>query len=148
MRNIFDESERSRLHRRIDALQPTSRARWGRMNAHQMICHLKDAAESGFGPSPAEPATGILSRFPIKQLVIYVLPWPKGKLQSPPELLATKPGDWSADLVALRTALDRAAGKGPDAAWPASDVFGRLSGEEWGALLRTHFDHHLRQFGV
>lgn len=148
MRSIFRDKERRALHRRVDALRPDSRALWGRMNAQQMICHLKDAIESGFGASPATPATGPLTRFPIKWLVINVLPWPKGKLQSPPDLLVTAPSDWDADIAALRSALERAAAKGPDAAWPASDVFGHLSGREWGALLRTHMDHHLRQFGV
>jgi hypothetical protein len=27
-------------------------------------------------------------------------------------------------------------------------VFGPLTGADWGALLRTHIDHHLKQFGV
>lgn len=118
------------------------------MTVHQMICHLRDALESGFSDSHPTPATGALTRFPLKWLVIYVLPWPKGKLQSPPDLLVTKPTDWEADIAALRSALERFAAKSPDAEWPASDVFGQLTGKDWGALLRTHMNHHLTQFGV
>jgi hypothetical protein len=148
MRSIFDARERAELHRRLRTLTPGTPARWGRMTASQMLCHLRDAVESSEKPGPAEPALGALTRFPIKQLVIYLLPWPKGKLQSPPDLLASKPQEWTDDLAALASALDRVAARGPAGQWPASDVFGDLSGAEWGALLRTHIDHHLRQFGA
>ena len=148
MRSIFSDRERRALQRRIDALRPDTPRRWGRMNAHQMVCHLKDAVESGFGESPPGRASGPIAHFPLNWLVINVLPWPKGKLESPPELFVTTPGVWDEDVAALRSALERAAAKGPDAPWPASDVFGPLSGRSWGALLRTHIDHHLRQFGV
>lgn len=147
MRSIFDSSERKRLLQRLDALTPDAPARWGGMSAHQMICHLTDALTSSAAASP-EPGTGVLARFPFKQLVIYILPWPKGKLQSPPDLLATQPSDWAGDLRQLRTQLERVGQRGPAGTWPASEVFGHLSGRQWGALLRTHIDHHLKQFGV
>jgi hypothetical protein len=148
MRSIFNAHERRRLHQRLDRLTPDTPARWGRMTAPRMVCHLIDAIESSDAPSPAVAATGLLTRVPFKQLVIYVLPWPKGKLQSPPELLVTQPSDWAADLARLRAALERVGARGPGGTWPASDVFGALSGRDWGALLRTHINHHLRQFGV
>jgi hypothetical protein len=148
MRSIFNDSERTALHRRLDRLRPESPARWGRMNAHRMICHLRDAVESGFSTAPVEPGGGALARNPLKWLVLGVLPWPKGKLQSPPDLLVSQPVEWNRDMEALRAALERAAAKGAHAQWPASEVFGVLSGKEWGVLLRTHIDHHLRQFGV
>lgn len=148
MRSIFDERERHRLLRRLGNLRPDTPARWGQMNAHRMVCHLHDAIESGFAESPASRASGPLSWFPLNWLVIHVLPWPKGKLQSPPDLLQTTPGRWNEDMAALCASLERAVAKGPHADWPASDVFGPLSGADWGALLRTHIDHHLRQFGL
>jgi hypothetical protein len=148
MRSIFNEHERRRLLRRLDTLSPETPARWGRMNAHQMVCHLIDAVESSFAPSPPTVATGPLTRAPLKWLVINVLPWPRGKLESPPDLLVTVPTDWDADMARLHTAVERVAARGAAGAWPASDVFGSLSGREWGALLRTHMNHHLRQFGA
>jgi hypothetical protein len=147
MRTIFNSRERARLIDRLARLRPSSRPRWGTMNAHQMVCHLNDALESSFHESTTV-GRGWLARFPLKQLAIYVLPWPKGKLQSPPELLVSNPTEWSKDLELFRHRLERVAARGPSAEWPASDVFGRLSGRDWGALLRTHIDHHLRQFGA
>ncbi len=113
-----------------------------------MLCHLIDAVESSEGPSPSVPARGALTWTPLKQLVIYLLPWPKGRLESPSELLITTPSSWEADVARLRTAIDRVAQRDPAGSWPASDVFGALTGREWGALLWTHINHHFRQFGV
>jgi len=148
MRSIFDSDERARILRRLQTLRPNTRARWGRMTASQMVCHLIDAVESSAHPPTGPAGTGVLTHFPIKQLVIYWLPWPKARLQSPPELLVTTPTAWDADLARLTDAIARAAARSPHAPWPHSDVFGPLSGRQWGALLRTHIDHHLRQFGV
>jgi hypothetical protein len=147
MRTIFNPNERARLLRRVNTLRADTPARWGKMNSQQMICHLHDALASSFGPPP-EPGSGPLSRFPLKQLVIWLLPWPKGKLQSPPDLLRTRPQHWQSDIQAFTDLLHRVASRNDHGNWPASEVFGHLSRHEWGALLRTHIDHHLRQFGA
>lgn len=148
MGTIFDERERRRLIGRLRTIAPSAPPRWGTMSAHRMVCHLKDAVESGLHDSSEAIGKGVLARFPVKHLVIYLLPWPKGKLQSPASLFTTSPTEWSRDVAELESALARAAAKGPNAKWPASDVFGKLSGKEWGALLRTHVNHHLKQFGA
>ncbi|MBX7186782.1 MAG: hypothetical protein K1Y01_16695 [Vicinamibacteria bacterium] len=148
MRSIFDATERGRIAARLERLTPAMKPRWGRMTPAHMVCHLIDAVESSGRPSPEEVGRGLLASFPIKQLVIYVLPWPKAKLQSPPDLLATKPGSWFEDVERLRASIEEVGRRGASGNWPASEVFGALSGAEWGALLRTHIDHHFRQFGV
>lgn len=148
MPTIFDDRERRRIHRRIDALTPHAPRRWGRMTAHQMVCHLIDSVESAFDDEAEAPGTGPLSRQPLKWLVLNVLPWPRGTMQSPERLTRRHPADWAGDVAALHAALDRLAARAPGAPWPASEVFGTLSRHEWGALLRAHIHHHLRQFGA
>jgi hypothetical protein len=148
MQSIFSDHERRRLHCRIDALTPDAPRRWGRMTAHQMVCHLTDSVESAFDEEAEAPGTGPLSREPLKWLVLHVLPWPKGKMESPERLTRRRPTVWDADVRALHDALERLAARDPSAHWPPSDVFGTLSRREWGALLRTHINHHLRQFGA
>jgi hypothetical protein len=81
-------------------------------------------------------------------LVIHVLPWPKAKIKAPPELLATEPTTWAADLAALRDLVERFGARDPRGAWPENKVLGRISGRSWGVLQHKHLDHHLRQFGV
>lgn len=148
MRTIFDPSEQQRILDRLAKLTPDTPRRWGRMSAPEMLCHLTDAITSSEAPSPPHRASGPLTWPPIKQLVIYVLPWPRGKLESPPDLLVSRPTAWDADVGRFRQALGAMAARGPAGMWPASDVFGPLTGRDWGALIRTHINHHFTQFGV
>ena len=148
MASLFDDRARAALHRRIDRLTPESARRWGRMSVQQMVCHLTDSVESAYDADTEPPGTGALSRQPLKWLVLNVLPWPRGKMQSPERLTRRKPTTWAADVAALHAMMDRLATRDPAGPWPASEVFGTLSRREWGALLHTHINHHLKQFGV
>ena len=60
----------------------------------------------------------------------------------------TSPTTWEADVDRLRDLIGRFAARGPNASWPPSRAFGRISGRSWGVLQYKHLDHHLRQFGV
>jgi hypothetical protein len=85
--------------------------------------------------------------FPLKHLLIYALPWPKGA-PTAPELLAGTPGEFAADRDALCALLARV-GNGPrDGMGPQHPLFGPLSYREWGTLVYRHVDHHLKQFGA
>jgi hypothetical protein len=112
MRTIFRDRDRTRLHHRIDTLTPESPRRWGRMTPHEMLCHLTDAVESAFDAESEAPGTGALSRQPLKWLVLNLLPWPKGKMASPPRLTRRRPASWELDRAALHDALDRLAARG------------------------------------
>lgn len=145
----FDAATRDRLVDRIEALAPEATPRWGRMSAHQAVCHLSDAFRMALGERDVglrmHPVQGVLLR-----LVAFhtPLPWPKGVRTAPgmdQESAGTPPADFEADranLVALLTRfwnMDRHA---------ASHIFGRLSEREWRTWALRHTDHHLRQFGV
>lgn len=148
MPTLLDPNQRAVLLRRIDALRPDLRPAWGRMTAPEMVAHLTLAITSCLEGGPVRVRPSPLSRFPINWLVINVLPWPKGKVQAPAELLAPAGAVWSESLAELRAATERFAAKEPAGGWPPSPVFGSLTRAGWGALLAKHMDHHLRQFGV
>ncbi len=148
MGSLFNKADREAMLGRIARLTPDRRPAWGRFTAPEMVCHVSSALRQSLGELETRPPSGPMSRAPLNWLVIHVLPWPKEKGKSPPEFLATRPTTWDADVSRLRDLVDRFAARGPDAPWPASRVFGRISGRSWGALQHKHLDHHLRQFGV
>jgi len=84
---------------------------------------------------------------PIKQLVIYWLPFPKN-VPTAPELLAGKPGDWASDVAEVHELMNRFVKRKPGQQWPDHAAFGRLTGHQWGILMYRHTDHHFTQFGV
>lgn len=148
MRSVLIESDREALGRRIASLTSTSSARWGRMTPDRMLAHLCQSARMALGELPVKPkGMRAFQVFPLKHLILYVLPFPKGA-PTAPELLAAPSATVEDEK---RTLLDLMArlGRGPrEGAGPTHPLFGPLSRSEWGALVYKHSDHHLRQFGA
>ena len=118
------------------------------MSASQMICHLVTWTEMALGELPIAERR-LFVRYPvIKQLIVYLMPIPKG-LPTARELISRVPAAvLDSDRAAFNAALDRFGARDAEAPWPRHPAFGHLSRREWGVLGYRHTDHHLRQFGV
>lgn len=96
---------------RLSRIQPQSKPLWGRMSAHQMLCHLSDSFKAPLHEKQVTPATGPLQRSVVKCIAPYVpLPWPKG-VPTRPEVEqdrgGTVPTDFDRDLQELRSVIGR-----------------------------------------
>jgi hypothetical protein len=147
MKTMWDGDAARSVRDRIGTLTPGHTARWGRMSAPQVVCHLADSLRMALGELAVAPKNLPIRYPPLKQLIIYVAPFPKSA-PTAPELLARAPSEWNADVSDLRSLIDRFAARGPNATWVEHPAFGKLSGRAWGALAYRHMDHHLKQFGV
>jgi len=117
------------------------------MNATQMMTHLTEWMRLATGELHAAPRNKPM-RYPvIKQLIIYLIPWPKG-VPTAPELLARVGSGWEAERADFTGRLRTFHKLKSTREWPLHPAFGRLSTNEWGVLGYKHTDHHLRQFGV
>ncbi|MCU1381969.1 MAG: hypothetical protein JWL71_666 [Acidobacteria bacterium] len=145
MKSIWQEDARRELSDRIGALRWDRRAAWGRFTAPQMICHLAESLKMAMGELMIRPKRSPIRYAPLKQLIIYVAPFPKGA-PTAPELLAREPGDFAADVADVQRLLARAASARTTERWPEHPAFGTLSTRAWGVLIYRHMDHHLRQF--
>ena len=135
---------------RLRMLRTDSQARWGRMNAHQMVCHLSDAYRLPLGERSASPATGPFQRTLLKWIALYLpLRWPAG-IQTRPEIDqecgGTRPEEFARDVAQLETLMQAFLTQQPPRT--AHPIFGPLSEREWLRWGYLHADHHLRQFGV
>ena len=146
-RTLWNESDRRDLLERVNKLRPDMHPAWGKMNATQMITHLTDWMRMAIGDLKSAPKNKPM-RYPvIKQLIIYVMPWPKG-VPTAPELLAREASGWDderSDFIKRLKSFETLKSKTD---WPPHPAFGRLSIRTWGVLGYKHTDHHLRQFGV
>lgn len=148
MRSMFDDSVRREVLDRLRSLRPDSQARWGKMNAPQVVVHLSDQMRHTLGDATAKPQPGWL-RIPLfRYLAIYWMPWPKGRIKGPPEAFVSKPAAWNDDVAALELLVERLGKRNPDGAWPEHAMFGPMTGRDWAVCAYKHFDHHLRQFAV
>jgi uncharacterized protein DUF1569 len=148
MKSIWEAAAQRELADRLATLSPDRRALWGKMSAQQMVCHLVESLKMALGDLAVAPKNLPLRYPPLKQLVVYVAPFPKNAPTAPELVITATPNEWSRDVSTLTTLMDRFAARGP--AGPLTDhpAFGRLSPRAWGVLVYRHMDHHLRQFGA
>lgn len=147
MKTIFDEQQRNALLTRVDRVTADLRPQWGKMNAEQMLAHLVESMRMAAGELYCQPKKLPIRFAPLRQLVVYWLPWPKGSPTAPellpPDRRAIE--DSKRELVRL---VGLVGGRGKEKNWPYHPAFGNLGRRGWGALGWRHLDHHLRQFGV
>ena len=148
MGSILNDVDRKAILQRISSVTNASLPRWGRMDAKAMLTHLKQSALMALGELPvASKSKRAFQVFPIKHLILHVVPFPKGAPTAPELLLPD-----SASVDAIRSelvSLVERIGAGPrEGAGPVHPLFGRLTFREWGVATYKHTDHHLRQFGV
>ncbi|HJQ12421.1 MAG TPA: DUF1569 domain-containing protein [Gemmatimonadaceae bacterium] len=144
---LSETSVREELLSRLERLSPDTKARWGKMNATQMLGHLVDWMSMAEGSLPTAAITGFLRYPPIKQLAIYWLPFPRNVMTAP-ELLRRKPRDWSVEMETVRQRLESYQSLTARTEWPDHPVFGRMSPRAWCVFGYRHMDHHFRQFGI
>ena len=123
-------------------------ARAGRLDAPGMVCHVADQLRVALGDLETRPTPMFLRHRWLRQILVFWLPWPRGRTPTAREMLSSRPESWDQDVVAACALIDRFAERSPVAQWPPHPAFGPLSGREWGRLSAKHLDHHLTQFGV
>jgi hypothetical protein len=146
-KTVFDAGARGELVRRMESITPDRRPLWGKMGTGQMLAHVNASLAMATGELATQPKNTPLANPLLRWLLIYVLPWPKGT-PTAPELLATPPGAWAAELARFRDLLEQVGTQSPDATWPRHPAFGQMKGKHWGALIHRHLEHHLRQFAA
>ena len=148
MGSILNESNRAEICKRLRSLSGSSTARWGSMDVTGMLQHLCLSARMTVGELPVPSANKrVFQVFPLKHLILYVLPFPKGA-PTATELKPVVAESVEVERAALLELLERI-GSGPrEGAGPAHPLFGPLTWKEWGVVTYKHADHHLKQFGA
>lgn len=142
---LLNESDREAIAGRLRRVTPETPAKWGKLDARGMLCHVTDQLRVATGELAAAPTHTFLYRTLVKWLVVHTgLQPPPGKIQTAPEMLTSCPGDWAADMASCERLI---AEVGAGRASTVHPAFGPLSASEWGKLCFKHLDHHLRQFG-
>lgn len=147
---LDDPASLDAIRGRLSKLQTNSQAIWGRMNAHQMVCHLCDSFELGLGEKSASAVDNLFTRSAMKWVALWApMRWPRG-IATRPEMDqmqgGTPPEDFDRDRKRLAVLIDRfAAMRGGFGRHP---IFGEMAAPEWQRWGWLHCDHHFRQFGV
>ena len=148
MGSILKESDRAEIVSKLQSLSNLSTRKWGTLDVIGMLQHLNLSARMTLGELPvASSNKRVFQTFPLKHLILYVLPFPKGA----PTAAELKPVDGSSfeiERAALLEMLERI-GTGPsEGVGPAHPLFGPMTWKEWGVVTYKHANHHLKQFGA
>ena len=143
---IHDPAFRESAKTRIKALGPDAQRQWGKMSVDQMLWHVNCGLENALGRYPIASIKMPLPHALMK-LVVFNLPWRKGKTPTAPELVAGGAHDFEAERNKMLRLMGEFAAASLDGSWGDSAFLGPLKGREWSRLMAKHVDHHLRQFG-
>jgi len=152
MRTLARQSDRAEILQRIRSVRPESVARWGRMSAPQMVCHLCDSFRMAIGEKPVSDYTSLFHRTVIKWIALYTpLRWPPG-IPTRPEIDqqvgGTQPAAFAADVAQLEAVVELFTTEPARSDGKTHPTFGRMSRGDWLRWGYLHSDHHLRQFGA
>ena len=145
---MWDPAVRSSFAERVKKLTPDTKAQWGKFTVSGMMAHLNDSYRMALGELII-PSKNLPLRYPvIKQLVIYVLPFPKGAPTAPQLLARCDKASLVEEQQAMAKMFERLAAVKPGDPLQEHPAFGVLSHDAYGVLMARHTDHHLKQFGV
>ena len=141
------QNEMNTFLRRIDRLVPNQKPSFGKMSAHQMVCHCADQIRLALGTLKAQEY-GALK--PKEVFAFYnegkTVPTPKGLGQVEGE--GTRPTSFENDIKTLKQLIIDFSRSNVTFEHGEHPYFGRLTKEKWTNLTVYHLNHHLKQFGV
>ncbi len=153
MKSIIEKSELEKIIQRINNLQVDSKNLWGKMTAHQMLCHVSDPIRDILGIRQTEPVTPPEMREQIKAMVLVEEDWAYNLPTFTPYLQdesggGTIPKDFEDDRKNLIEMLNQFFNTADDFTFHPHAGLGMLTKDEYGKYIWKHADHHLRAFGV
>ena len=152
MKTLARPRDKAEILDRLQHVRPDSARRWGRMSAHQMICHLSDSSRMAIGRRAVVPTGGVVHRTLVKWLALYLpITWRSGILTNAEinqECGGTKPADFSTDFADLGALVELMTTQPASLDGRVHPLFGKLTRAAWLRWAYLHMDHHLRQFGA
>jgi hypothetical protein len=152
VKTLDQPNVKAEILRRLNALTPNSTRKWGKMTAHQAICHLTDSLKALTGEREMTyPNSSALQQTFMRWIALYLpITWVQGVKTAPEtdqQLQGTPPAEFTQDKAALLESVERIASG--QVRWIAvHPILGTMTEREWQRFEYLHFDHHLRQFGV
>lgn len=150
MKSVFNQSDVNEIIARIDKLQASSQALWGKMGVAQMLAHCNvsyEIAYENIHPKPGAFQRFIMKAF-VKNIVVKDKPY-KRSSQTAPAFIIQDDRNFENEKKRLIDYVNKTLQLGESHFQnKESHSFGRLNSSEWNTMFYKHLDHHLSQFGV
>ena len=132
---------------RIDSLTPNHKAKYGKMNVHQMVCHCTD-----FYRIALEELT--LTETPkLSKEEVLILAKERKTVPAPKDInqvagKGAKPTNFQNDIRLLKEKMTLFFNSPKKVEFPPHFYFGFLTRVQWNETSNYHLNHHLRQFNT
>jgi hypothetical protein len=149
MKTLLNAADVEEALRRIHRLTPAAPRQWGKMNAAQMLAHLRVSLQLALGEHAVRRSViGLLIGRLAKRKMAGPEPF-RHDLPTAKSFRITDARDFAIEKANLIAVLQRfQAGGAAGITKAPHPFFGPLTTAEWETLQWKHLDHHLRQFGV
>jgi len=79
MKTLANAKDKAEIVRRLEAIGPVSRRRWGKMTVAEMVCHLSDGFRVAMSEKTANPVSNLFTRSMMKWAALWLpFQWPHG----------------------------------------------------------------------
>lgn len=149
--NIFDKNISEKIIDRIQKLESTSQAHWGRMSIDQMLAHCNVPYKYTYEPEQFKKPN-VFKKFMLKTFVkgLVVSEKPNQRNgRTAPEFIITGKKDFDVEKSKLIDNIKKTQQLGASHFEGLENLsFGKMRSQEWNNMFYKHLDHHLTQFGV
>lgn len=150
MKTLFDKTTNDIIISRIEKLKPSSKARWGKMDAAKMLAHLDLSFQANFGEIVLK--RDLLLSTILKPVSRKILLGEKPFWKNMPtdkKLIPKKPVDFFAEQERVIDVIKKYIIFGPEIiSKNPHNILGKITPEQSAFISYKHLDHHLRQFGI
>lgn len=150
MKNIIYSEDMIDIINRFKWLREKDTPRWGQINVNEMLCHLSDHIRLALGLKSAEYSGNKFKEKFLIHLILWGIPVPKKDVETVIEMNQgngrTKPTEFYTDKDALIKLIKKFNADFKENAIVKHPVLGPLNKQQWGRLIYTHLNHHLKQF--
>lgn len=150
MESLFDKNTTDKIISRLNKLNTSSTALWGKMNVSQMVLHAQAPLKVAFEEIKLKRnIISFLFGAMAKKQLMSPEPFKKNLPTAPAFNTIKLKADFEKEKNNLITYINRfqKAGSSGITQLP-HPFFGKMTTHEWDTLQWKHLDHHLRQFGV
>lgn len=138
--------QKQEITKRINSVCQSDKAKYGRMNVNQMICHCADQLRMAFGEVKGLYKENV-DLVKIREMMV------KGETVQTVDGLdqvagqGTKPSNLENDKAILISYLNKFFESSVDQPFHFHPFLGDMDKTKWDRLVIYHLDHHLSQFG-
>jgi len=149
MKNLFDKPVYEEIIQRMSALKEGAAAQWGKMNAAQMMAHIRQPFKLALSDKKRPRVLiGLLLGWMFKKKLYDDTPWKPG-LPTSPDFIIKDQRNFAEEKKQLAEIIQQFYNAGPGGITKhPHPMFGKFTPEQWGKSMYKHLDHHLRQFGA